>query len=35
MNCLYVADDFCCTKGAMCDACVVQVSCAKTVVCLF
>ena len=35
VNCLCVADDFCCTKAAMCDACVLQVSCAKTLVCLF
>ena len=32
---LCVADDFCCTRAAMCDACVLQVSCAKTLVCLF
>ena len=35
VNCLCVADDFCCTRAAMCDACVLQVSCAKTLVCLF
>ena len=30
VNCLCVVDDFCCTKATIYDACVVQVSCAKT-----